>query len=220
MVKNPQLLPPDALLLIATGCPHCPTVLQALGELVKAGLIGRLEVVNAGAHPEMARTLGVRSVPWLRLGPFELEGLRSLAELRRWAERAAVPEGMADYFRELLETGELKKVIELVSQDDTRLDALLLLLADAQTELAVRVGIGAVMEEFQGRDVLKRLVDGLGQLTHSPDAHVRGDASHYLALTGSPLAIPYLRPLLADPERQVREIAQESLETLAPAAGA
>ena len=96
---------PDALLLIASGCPHCPTVLQGLSELVKAGVIGRLEVVNIGAHPEIAQGHGVRGVPWLRLGPFELEGLRAPAELRRWAERAGSNAGMADYVAELLKTG-------------------------------------------------------------------------------------------------------------------
>jgi hypothetical protein len=216
MVDAARGSPPDALLVIAPGCPHCPIVLQALSELIKSGRIGRLEVINAGVHDRLARSLGVRTVPWLRLGIFELEGLRSLAELRRWAERAGTPEGLADYFRELLESGALPKVLELVAEDDSRLAALLLLLEDPDTELAVRVGIGAVMEEFQGRAPLVRLVDDLGRLTHSRDAHVRGDASHYLGLSGSTHAIPYLQPLLTDPERQVREIAQESLERLAP----
>ena len=55
---------PDALLLIASGCPHCPTVLTGLTELVKHGLIGRLEVVNVGIHPERASALKARTVPW------------------------------------------------------------------------------------------------------------------------------------------------------------
>ncbi len=220
MTSDAPGAPPDALLFISPGCPHCPTVLQGLSELVKQGAVGRLEVVNVAAHPEVAAARGVRGVPWLRLGPFELEGLRSLAELRRWAERAGTPQGMADYFRELLEGGELGRVIELVRADTGRLETLLLLLADADTELPVRVGISAVMEEFQGQEPLRRLVDRLGALTRSPDAHIRGDASHYLALSRSPRAVNYLRPLLKDPERQVREIAEEGLALLTPPAGA
>ena len=54
------MTPPDALLLIATGCPHCPTVLAGVGDLVKQGKIGRLEVVNIVTHPEVAQALGVR----------------------------------------------------------------------------------------------------------------------------------------------------------------
>ena len=36
----------DAELLIAPGCPHCPAVLSALADMVKQGLIGRLQVIE------------------------------------------------------------------------------------------------------------------------------------------------------------------------------
>lgn len=208
---------PDALLLIATGCPHCPTVLTGASELVKQGKIGRLDVVNVTTHPEVAEQHGVRGVPWLRLGPFELDGLRSPAELKLWAERAGTREGMAEYFRELLDTGQLKKAVATLRHDETQLQALLVLLADPQTALMVRVGIGAVLEEFAGSAALKQLTDELGRLTRSKDAHVRGDAAHFLALTREPRAAGFLRPLVNDPEQQVREIAQESLGLLGAA---
>ena len=92
---------PDALLLLTSTCPYCPTVLAALSDLVKSGDIGRLEVVNIGTRPEIAQQYGVRTVPWMRIGPFELEGLRSPAELKQWVERAGTPEGLAEYFHEL-----------------------------------------------------------------------------------------------------------------------
>jgi len=210
----PSMSAPDALLLIATGCPHCPTVLAGVSELVKRGMIGRVEVVNIAVHPETAERLGVRAVPWLRLGPFELEGQRSPAELKRWAERAGTHEGLAEYFRELLDTGALPKVLATVKRDPAGLDALLLLLADPGTTLGVRVGIGAVMEEFAGSTALQALVAELGKLTQSRDSHVRGDAAHYLGLARDARAAAYLKPLVNDPEKQVREIAQESLTLL------
>ncbi|OGI37930.1 MAG: hypothetical protein A2140_01655 [Candidatus Muproteobacteria bacterium RBG_16_62_13] len=212
-MSNPRK-PPDALLLINTGCPHCPTVLSGLAELVKQGLIGKLEVVNLSVQPELGEALDVRSVPWLRVGPFELEGLRSLAELRQWATRAGTPRGMADYFGELLGDGQLDKVLSLVRRDTHLLDALLLLLEDEDTELQVRVGIGAVMESFQGEEPLARLIDPLARLTHNRNAHIRGDAAHYLGLTRNARAIPHVESLVNDPEAQVRDIASESLESL------
>ncbi len=48
--------PPDALLLIAPGCGHCPAVLEGLTLLLKSGKLGRLEVVNILAHPESRST--------------------------------------------------------------------------------------------------------------------------------------------------------------------
>ncbi len=201
---------PDALLLMTSNCPHCPAVLQGLSELVKAGQIGRLEAINIEVRPEVAQALGVRGVPWLRIGPFQLEGLHTPAELKRWAERAGAPEGMADYFRELLKTGKLPKVSTAIEQDPAHLGALLRLLADPETDLHVRVGIGAVLEEFAGT-ALARHLDRLAVPTQAKDAHVRGDACHYLALTHDPKAIPYLERLLNDPEPQVRELAADGL---------
>ena len=211
---NNHRKPPDALLLINTGCPHCPTVLSGLAELVKLGQVGRLEVVNLSVQPELGESLDVRSVPWLRLGPFELEGLRSPAELRQWATRAGTPRGMADYFSELLGDGQLDKVMSLVRRDTSLLNALLLLLEDEETELQVRVGIGAVMESFQGEEPLARLIDPLARLTHNRNAHIRGDAAHYLGLTRNARAVPHVELLVNDPEAQVREIASESLTHL------
>jgi len=205
---------PEALLLLTSRCPFCPTVLAALSELVKGGRLARLEVVNIERRPEVAQALGVRTVPWVRIGPFELEGLRSAAELRQWAERAGCTEGMADYFNELLTDGKLDKTIELVRQDAARIGALLYLLKNPDTNLQVRVGLSAVMEALAGGEALKTRIDEIGALTRSPDAHVRGDACHYLSLTHSARAVPYLRALLADSERQVREIAADSLEVL------
>lgn len=205
---------PNALLLTTRGCPHCPAVHASLADLVKQGKIGHLEVVDIGAHPEVAQRYGVRGVPWLKLGPFELQGLRSSAELSQWAARAGTPAGMADYFRELLDTGELAKVLAVVKRDASAFDALWLLLADPDTALGVRVGIGAVLEEFTGRTELQKQVGALGKLSQSRLAHVRGDAAHYLALTRDAHALPYLRALLNDPEAQVREIAREGVALL------
>ncbi|NNF96029.1 MAG: HEAT repeat domain-containing protein, partial [Halobacteria archaeon] len=89
--------PPDAELLIATGCAHCPVVLEGLSTLIKEGVISSLRVINIVNQPERAQELGVRSVPWLQLGPFILQGLHSPAELREWAERAGSMEGMSVY---------------------------------------------------------------------------------------------------------------------------
>ncbi|MBI3570731.1 MAG: thioredoxin family protein [Gammaproteobacteria bacterium] len=205
---------PNALLLTTSICPYCPTVQAGLAELVKQGKIDRLEIVDIGTHPEVAQQYGVRGVPWLRLGPFELQGLRSPTELAQWAERAGTIAGMAEYFRESLDTGELAKVIALVKRDSSAFDALWLLLADPDTALGVRVGIGAVLEEFAGSAPLQKQLDALGKLTQNRLAHVRGDAAHYLALTRDTRALPYLQALLNDPEAQVREIAREGVMLL------
>lgn len=202
---------PDALVVVSDSCPFCPTVLAGLTDLMKSGHLARLEVVNIEHHPDAVAALGVRTVPWVRLGPFELDGLRSPAELKVWANRAGSKAGMAAYVVELLATGGLQKLIELCRRDAHYLDAIPLLIGDAETDLHVRLGIGALFEELQRQPLLARLVDALGALTTADQARTRSDACHYLALTGNRRAIPYLEPLLDDTDPTVREVAQEAL---------
>jgi thioredoxin-like negative regulator of GroEL len=125
--------PPDALLLLGTRCPHCPTVLNALAAMVKAGVIGTLRAVNIEQRPDIAQELGVRSVPWVRIGPFELEGLRSEKELRDWAAKAGTTAGLGAWLDELLATGEIKRALALVQSEAGALDALLQLFADRRS---------------------------------------------------------------------------------------
>ena len=205
---------PDALLLITSSCPYCPALLAALTELAKQGEIGRLEVVNIGTHPEVARRHSVRTVPWMRLGPFELEGLRSPAELKQWVERAGTAEGLAEYFHELLKEGALQKVSAQAASNPAALDALLHLLGDSDTELTVRIGINAVFEGLEGDAALQHTTAALIALSTHRDAHIRGDAAHLLSLTHNPLARSHLNRLLHDEVADVREIAREGLERL------
>lgn len=202
---------PDALLLLTPGCPHCPAVLEGLGALLKEGAIGRLEAVNIAVHPERAEQLGVRSVPWVRLGEFELDGVQTPGELRRWASLAGAPQAMPEYFLYLLKNGRRAKVEEMARREPQHLLALVTLLADAEASMAVRLGIGAVLEEFQGSPLAEVMIPGLGELTRHADALTRADACHYLSLIGGERIVPYLKDRLADENQEVREIAAETL---------
>lgn len=203
---------PAALLLISSHCPHCGSVLAGLTELLKRGLVGRLEVVNLEVHPEEAEKRGVRSVPWLRLGVFELPGDRTPAELEAWARRSLDAEGLADGFRELLRSGELRQVLRLVADEPGRLSALLPILGDPEAAMNLRLGAAAVFENQAGSASLLALVPELGELSRHPDARVRADACHVLSLAGGAMVRPWLEARLADEHGEVREIAREGLD--------
>ena len=206
---------PDALLLLAPGCAHCPAVLDGLSRLLKQGRLGRLEVVNVAAHPEAAAAVGSRSVPWCRIGPFELEGAHTPAELAEWAEHAAQGSGMTTYLSQLLESQRLDRVLDLVAARPGLLADLVALTGDLDTPMAVRIGAGAVFEELAGSAPLRAVVPQLGALTQAAAPQVRADAAHHLGLAGGPDAADLLRPLLDDVDPTVREIAAESLELAA-----
>ncbi len=206
--------PPEALMLLGTHCPHCPAVLASLSELVKQGVISKLEVVNLEQRPEIAAELGVRSVPWVKIGPFELTGLHSQAELQTWAQQAGTEQGMTQYFEQLLGEGKVNQVLAMVAADHSLLHALIELVSDADAKINARLGAGVVMEEYEGSEELLALIPELAELTRHADARVRSDACHYLSLTHNASVIQYIEPLLADDHPEVREVAEESLAEL------
>lgn len=204
--------PPDALLFISPDCPHCPAVLAALTALLKEGLLGRLEVVNLAAHPAAAAELGVKSVPWLRLGPFEAEGATSPGELRCWALGAEDEELVAQHIHDLLISGQRHRVENLLRREPRFCSAFPRLLRDPEASMAVRLGIGAVLEEFQGGAVARGIVAELGELARYGDPRSRADACYFLSLIGGPETPPLLRACLQDADPEVREIAAEALQ--------
>jgi thiol-disulfide isomerase/thioredoxin len=207
-------IPPDALLLIAPGCPHCASVLASLSELVKRGTVGRLEVVNIASHPEAAREAGTRTVPWTRIGSYELAGNYTLGELTSWAEKAAAGDNANDYIKELLEQQQLEEAVAYLKKHPDQLTALLELMQEEEQSLTVRFGIGAILEALAGSEPLQQLVPSLAELAEKGKANIRADAAHYLGLSGSPEAEPVLKKLLKDSNPDVREIAADSLEAL------
>ena len=205
---------PEALMMLGSHCPHCPSVLGSLSELVKQGVISKLEVVNLEQRPDIAKELGVRSVPWVRIGPFELTGLHSKAELQSWAEQAGSEQGMTKYIEQLLGEGQVKQVLDMIARDHGLLHALIGLVSDADAKINARLGAGVVFEEYEGSQELLALIPELAELTRHDDARVRSDACHYLSLTHDESVLKTIEPLLEDENDEVREVAEESLAAL------
>lgn len=205
---------PDALLLIAPGCPHCAGVLDALGEMVKAGEIAELRVVNAATKPGLAAEYGVRSVPWVKLGPFELTGARSRGELAEWVARLSSPTAMTDYLHLLLKEGRLGDAQRLIERAPRHLADLLPIFADPEAAMNVRLGANVILESHAGGAALGALVARLAELAHHQDARVRADACYLLGMTGRAEARPALEAAARDADAEVREIAGEALAQL------
>lgn len=204
--------PPDALLFVAPACPHCPAVLAALADLLKEGVLGRLEAVNVAVRPEAAAALGVKSVPWVRIGPFELEGALAPAELRAWASGTDERATLLRYFHDQLISGRRHKVEALLEREPGWFAILPELLRDSATSMAVRIGIAAMLEEFQGRGLALAIVPELAAILAEADPRTRADAAYYLSLIGGEEALAVLRGHLDDADPEIREIAAEALQ--------
>jgi hypothetical protein len=203
--------PPDALLFISPGCPHCPAVLQGLSELLKESLVGKMTVVNVAAHPELAEKQGVRSAPWLRLGPFTFIG--AVTDLRLWAGRANAPDGAARYVEYLLtQGGGYRQAAAFIAEDTQRLKPLLAILANPDASIDIRLGVSALLESHAGH--LHELLPQLTEFTRHADHRVRADACHLLGLTASRDALGPVELCRSDVHEEVREIAEEAWEAL------
>jgi HEAT repeat protein len=144
-----------------------------------------------------------------------LQGTHSQSELAAWAARATAPDGASAYLRELLETGQLDSVTGACRRNPAALlESLVALAGDLDTPFAVRVGVGAVLEDLAETGLPAAALPALQRLAASEHPQVRADAAHFLGLDGSPSARQTLAGLARDPDAEVREIATESLASL------
>ena len=205
---------PDVLMLMGTQCAYCLPMMKLLSELMKAGHIGELRIVNIEENPDLAIQLGVRSVPWLQIGPFELQGSRSKQELLLWLQRASSSEGLTEYLEEVLSEGNIKLANNLIQHHPQALENVVELMADSEAKINVRLGVGVIIEEMAESAHFKSVIPNLLKLLSSSDSRLRGDACHYLSLTKDTTYIPVIQELLSDENEEVREIAQDSLDEL------
>lgn len=204
---------PTALIFIAKECPHCPSLLKLCTEAVKDGELSQLEVVNIATQGERASKLGIRSVPWVRIGDYEHTGVATPSEFAAWIKKAAKTD-VHDHIVHMLENQQLEKCEKLSIESHDYRSALVPLFSDLETPMAVRIGIGAVMEALADADKINELLPLLSNATQHKDEQVRADACHYLGLTSSESVVPILTRCLEDPSHEVSEIAAESLEAI------
>lgn len=202
---------PDALLLITGGCQHCPAVLQALTVLLKEGVIGRLQIINVAAHIEEAETRGIQSVPWTQIGAFEIEGVVSVSKLRELALGVNDDAVLDSWVLETLKAGKRSKFENLVRAQPQRIHALARLMANPETSMAIRLGIGAVLEELHGSGLTEPMIPALGDMLKSDDTLLRADACHFLTLIGGEEAKRLMQNCRTNTDSAVREIAEEWL---------
>lgn len=206
--------PPNVLLYIATGCAICPIVHKHLINLKSQGKIDRLEVIDISKHPELAQQQGIRSVPWFRIGELEFQGLHSASELAYWVAHTHSEDGIRKYISDELEAGHLPVIEQLIRQHPDWLRISLSIIADMEAPIQARIGLGAIFEGLQGDPLLKSLIPALAKLTRHGDRRVRGDACYYLGLSSATSARPALTVALEDTDPDVREIAQDALQSI------
>ena len=209
---------PSAELFVATGCSHCPVVLNELSEQLKKGHISSLTVTNIAVDNERADELGIRSVPWFSLkneNTFMIfSGNYSPKEIQQWIASSQNKNGMQEYIEEFLSTGQLITVSQVVQLFPETFSSVISMIKDEETSMDIRIGLDALIESLSGSEILKKYTSSLKEIASSNIARLQIDALHYIALTGDVSNKAFLQEKTEDKDQQVKDAAVEALETL------
>jgi len=118
------------------------------------------------------------------------------------------------YIEYLLQNGKLNVALEWIERTNASLSDVLGLIAKADIKINVRIGIGAIMEHFDGSDKIGECIPMMSKLITHDNAELRADIGYYLMLTRDQSVMKLLQVLLSDENEHVREIARESIEEL------
>lgn len=211
-------VPPTAELFIATGCAHCPNVLNELNNQLKSGKLSQLQTTNIAVDNDRATQLNIRSVPWLRIensaSSMILAGNYTAKEISHWIDISADEKGMSEYIETFLGEGNLATVIQAIEISPAAFSSVINMLEDEETGMEIRIGLDALLENFAATATLQKYSLRLKKMAENNNVRLQIDALHYLALTGDASYKIFLSEKTQDKNNQVKEAAMEALETL------
>lgn len=208
----------SAELFVATGCSHCPIVLNELSEQLKKGELASLSITNIAVNNERAAELGVRSVPWFSLSNDNslmiFNGDHTSKEVQKWLSISETKDGMQEYIEEYLANGQLMTITQAIQIKPEIFAHVIAMLENEETGMTTRIGLDALLENFSSTELLQQQISSLKKIALSKNTRLQIDALHYIALTGDANNKTFLEELTTDEDEQVKEAAIEALETL------
>lgn len=208
----------SAELFIASGCVYCPVVMSSLVDLLKNGQLASLNITNITVSTERAESLNIRSVPWFSLSEQNLSmifsGNYSPTEITHWVTVAQGENAMQEYIATLLADGHLSQVLESIQHAPDTFTTIIDMLKNEETSMHVRIGLDALLEHFTSSEILKQHASSFKEIASTDNIRLQIDALHYLALTGDHANREFIQNKMTDKNEQIREAAEEALETL------
>ena len=210
--------PTSVELFIATGCSHCPVVLNELSEQLKKGTIAELKIINIAVDNTRADELNIRSVPWFSLANnlsfMIFSGNYSSKEIKSWLQTAKNSEGMKNYIEDSLGNGELMTVVQAINIQHNVLSSVIAMLGDEETSMDIRIGLDVLVEHFSATEILQSHSSELKKIALCNIVRLQIDALHYIALTGDIENKSFLQEQVENKDSQIKEAALEAIETL------
>ena len=210
--------PTSVELFVATGCSHCPLVLNELNEQLKKGAIAELNTINIAVDNTRAEELNIRSVPWFSLtnnhSYMIFSGNYSPKEIQSWLKIAKRADGMRGYIEEFLSKGELMTITQAINIQPKILSSVIAMLGDEETSMDIRIGLDVLIEHFSTTKILQNYTNELKTIALRDMPRLQIDALHYIALTGDIENKHFLQQQTENTNPQIKEAALEALETL------
>jgi len=208
----------SAELFVATGCSHCPIVLNELSEQLKKGQLASLSITNIAVDNTKAAELGIRSVPWFSLmnenSLMIFSGDHTPKEIQKWLSISEKKDGMQEYIEEYLNNGQLMTITQAIQIKPEIFTHVIAMLENEETGMTTRIGLDALLENFSSTTILQQQISTLKKIASSKNTRLQIDALHYIALTGDVNNKAFLETLTTDDDEQVKDAAIEALETL------
>ena len=210
--------PTSVEIFVATGCSHCPIVLNELSGQLKKGAIAELKIINIAEDNTRADALNIRSVPWFSLTNNHtymiFSGNYSPKEIKSWLKTAKSADGMKDYIEEFLSKGELMTIAQAINIQPSILSSIITMLGDEETSMDIRIGLDVLIEQFSTTKILQNHTSELKTIALRDMPRLQIDALHYIALTGDVENKTFLKEQTENTNPQIKEAALEAIETL------
>ncbi len=210
--------PSSAELFIATGCRHCPIVLNKLSEQLKKGELSSLKITNIAVDNKRAEELNVRSVPWFSLSNknsfMVFSGAHTVKEIQQWLITSQTENGMQKYIEQHLASGEIMTIVQAIQINPEIFSHVLTMIEDEETSMDIRIGLDVLIENFSASETLQKYTPELKVIASSDNLRLKIDALHYIALTGDIKNKDFLQGKTKDADMQIKDAAIEALETL------
>ena len=177
-------------------------------------MLSGFEKYDLTTNTALAEKYKVRSVPWFKINDLEFFGSHTSAEIEYWVTHSDSADGILRYITEALEVGQLKQIENLIRKHPEWLEVALNILADTNSPIQARIGLGAIIEGFAGDKILTTILPALETLLSNEDHRVRADSCHYLGMIPSSKSEALLKLCLSDDHHEVREVAKDGLELI------
>lgn len=206
--------PAEVLVFIAGSCPHCPQAVRAAIQLALASDAIQVTIIDAQFFEGLAGKYKVRSVPTTILdGGYTIIGVEPAIKLAQRLLARDDPAGEGELFTSLLDSGRLDDAAQRIVAGPA-LPAFLGAWRKSTTAARVALMLCAQKAMAVKREALDPLVGEMLALLEVEDAALRGDTADLLGQIGHLDAAGALKTLLDDPNPDVAEIAEESLDSI------